>query len=110
MTKEDEYRLFVRAIHVFGTNAQHMKAIEELGELIRAIARFSVAGEACIQDDFDNLIDEITDVEIMVEQLKVTLMGSNVISLIQEQRTKKLERLEKRLDAIDKVKQHHGIN
>lgn len=104
MTAEYEYRLLTRAIETYGINTQYMKTIEELGELIRALARFSVSKDDFALDDFDNLIEEIADVEIMIEQIKITLMDSNVITIIQKQKAKKLERLKKRLDTIDSIR------
>ena len=45
----------------YGHTNQFNKAVEELSELIRAIVR----------DDKDNLIEEMADVYIMLEQLKI---------------------------------------
>lgn len=44
----------------YGINVQTLKLIEELSELIRALCR----------QDYDNIIEELADVEIMLEQVK----------------------------------------
>ena len=108
---ESELQVFTKAIHTFGINEQYMKAIEEASEFIRALSRFSTSKTPEIgHGDFENLIEEMADLEIMLDQVQITLMDSNIISLTQTARAKKVERLAKRLDAIDKVKKHHGIN
>lgn len=55
-------RILARNIQAHGVEAQIDKAIEEAGELIRALARF---------DDPDNIAEEMADAEIMIEQLKI---------------------------------------
>ena len=52
----------------FGINNQMSKCIEELSELIQAISKIQIEGITL--DRYDNLIEEIVDVEIMVEQMK----------------------------------------
>ena len=44
----------------YGIDIQTLKLIEELSELIRALCR----------QDYDNIIEELADVEIMLEQVK----------------------------------------
>ena len=68
-----------------------MKAIEELGELIRAIAR---------ADDPDNIAEEMADVEIMLEQLKI-ILGNDAD--VERWTAKKLQRLNQRLHAAEVV-------
>jgi NTP pyrophosphatase (non-canonical NTP hydrolase) len=53
--------LYKKAIETWGAERQKQKAIEELSELIRAIAR----------DDRDNVIEEISDVITMIKQLRI---------------------------------------
>lgn len=53
-----------QAIKVFGEKAQEEKCIEELAELILAICK-----KHCGRDS--NIPEEIADVEIMLEQLKM---------------------------------------
>jgi len=65
-----------QAIETYGEERQLCKAIEELGELIRAIGRYeSTDGsdaektEDGFDKDLDNIAEEIADVRIMLRQL-----------------------------------------
>ena len=55
-------RILVAAMQKYGQSAQQFKAIEELSELIRALAR-------C--DDPENIAEEMADVRIMLDQLEL---------------------------------------
>ena len=50
-----------KILNHYGIEHQKSKSIEELSELIRAISR----------NDSKNIMEEIADVEIMIEQLKL---------------------------------------
>ena len=52
----------------YGGNHQRRKTIEELAELIQALAKYSP------NQPLIDIIEEIADVEIMLEQLKFLLM------------------------------------
>ena len=78
--------IYERAVSVFGAENQKKKAIEELSELIRAIAR----------DDRANILEEITDVMIMIEQLRYIYEEPFEI---EEIRTLKIQRLRKLIEA-----------
>ena len=80
-----------KAIAHYGRGPQRDKAIEELSELIRALAR-------C--DDADNLAEEMADVRIMLDQLEI-IFGNREAVRIWELR--KLRRLDQRVHAADKV-------
>ena len=56
-----EDAILKEAIRYFGPMAQKAKAIEELSELIRALAR----------DDRENIAEEMADVRIMLRQLEM---------------------------------------
>lgn len=60
-----------KAVEFYGCSAQELKAMEELGELIRAIARASTCDDEERDKAFENLAEEMADVEIMLEQLKI---------------------------------------
>ena len=79
------------AVEKYGQGAQRMKAIEELGELIRALAR---------ADDPDNIAEEMADVEIMLAQLKI-ILGNDAD--VERWTMKKLQRLNQRLHAAEVV-------
>ena len=89
----DELRrkILTGAIKLYGRGPQRDKAIEELSELIRALAR-------C--DDANNLAEEMADVRIMLDQLKI-IFGNREAVRIWELR--KLHRLDQRVHAADKV-------
>lgn len=65
-----------KTVEKFGIDIQQIVAMEELGELIQAISK--IARWECNQLEdvetlsgyIDNLAEEISDVEIMLEQLK----------------------------------------
>lgn len=79
------------AVEKYGSGAQQMKAIEELGELIRALAR---------ADDPENIAEEMADVEIMLAQLKIILGNDEDV---ERWKVKKLQRLNRRLHAADVI-------
>lgn len=70
----------------YGLEHQIRKAIEELGELVVALAR----------DDRDNIVEEIADVMVMLMQLEILLdCDEEVFDIIE----KKVERQIKRIRA-----------
>ena len=79
------------AVAKYGKGPQRDKAIEELSELIRALAR-------C--DDRDNISEEMADVRIMLDQLEIMLGNSADVRLWE---FKKLKRLDERVHAADTV-------
>ena len=60
-----------KAVAFYGSSVQELKAMEELGELIRAIARVRTCDDEERDTAFENLAEEMADVEIMLEQLKI---------------------------------------
>ena len=70
-----------KAIDSFGYENQLIKAKEELAELIVAICK----------GDIDNILEEITDVEIMLEQLKLIYdITPDMVKRIKEQKIARL--------------------
>lgn len=78
-----ENEIFNAAIRVFGGSAQEEVAIEECSELIQAITHKHRGRE-------HNIAEEIADVEIMLEQLKII---NNCASEVEKIRKAKVERL-----------------
>ena len=78
-----------RAIAHFGSGAQWAKSIEELSELIRALAR---------GDDPDNLAEEMADVRIMLDQLEL-ILGNH--DQVRQYEYAKLTRLNERVQAYE---------
>lgn len=78
------------AIVEFGKKAQVWMALEEMSELSCAIAR-ECRGRASIED----IAEEVADVFIMMQQLAIMTDPK----LVQEIVNKKIERLERRIEA-----------
>jgi NTP pyrophosphatase (non-canonical NTP hydrolase) len=85
MNEEEIYNL---AIKKWGVSSQMGVAQEECAELIKAISKWFRN-----IDNGENLEEEVADVEIMLEQLKIILDKD----LIQEKKREKLKRLQKRV-------------
>ena len=85
MNKEKEHELFRIAWKKWGKNAQLDMAIEECSELIKAICKYK-------RDpiNLDNIIEEIAEVEIMTEQIKLIM---NLEEYVKVKRLHKLKRL-----------------
>jgi ubiquinone biosynthesis protein UbiJ len=91
--KVNEKKIFEEAIRVFGGAAQEEVAIEECSELIQAITHKHRGRE-------HNIAEEIADVEIVLEQLKI-INGCH--SEVKEIRKAKVKRLEDKVDeCLDK--------
>lgn len=88
-----------RAIDTYGEEAQMDMCIEEMSELTKAILklrRYQNAHEGnCTEVLLDNIVEEVADVEIMLEQVKIMLECENSVN---EQKEYKLKRLKERLD------------
>ena len=84
-------KILKAAIRHYGSGMQRFKAIEELSELIRALAR-------C--DDRDNISEEMADVRIMLAQLEIIFGNRDQVRQIERE---KLKRLSDRLHAADTV-------
>ena len=85
-------RMILRAaIRHYGHGNQRLKAIEELSELIRALAR-------C--DDAENVAEEMADVRIMLDQLEI-MFGNR--EDVRRYELEKLDRLNRRLHVAEVV-------
>ena len=82
-----EREIFLTAIAVYGGKAQEQVAIEECSELIQAICH-KHRGRP------NNIAEEIADVEIMLEQLKII---NNCRGEVEKIRKSKVERLFNRI-------------
>lgn len=72
------------AVDFYGDSVQELKAIEELGELIRAIARARTCDDEERDMAFENLAEEMADVEIMLEQLKIIHNNRDKVAIWRE--------------------------
>lgn len=103
MTTEERRALLDRAITAYGAPAQMDMAVEEMAELTKALCkvkRVSCAAEA--KAALENVIEEMADVQIMLDQLRIIFGRSTV-----EAEEYKLERLKKRLDAATAAEASH---
>lgn len=89
---DQKRKLLTRAIESYGPDAQAEKALEELGELISALARMR-SGDP--RGTLEQVAEEIADVRIMIAQLCI-LWGIEDRAVAWEYH--KLARLRERLD------------
>lgn len=87
MNKEN---ILQSAINVYGEQPQMIVAMEEMAELIKELSKY-IRGE----NNLEHIAEEIADVEIMIEQLKLIF---NCFDEVEKWEEKKLKRLEKRLE------------
>ena len=85
------------AIKIYGPMAQTVKAIEELSELQQALSRIVITDLTGIKftPEQINIDEEMADVEIMLEQLKMILCNDKKVA---EWKTKEIVRLAERLN------------
>ena len=84
-------KILKAAIRHYGSGMQRFKAIEELSELIRALAR-------C--DNSANIAEEMADVRIMLDQLEIIFHNRDQVRKCE---LAKLKRLSDRIHAADTV-------
>lgn len=103
MTTEERRALLDRAITAYGAPAQMDMAVEEMAELTKALCkvkRVSCAAEA--KAVLKNVVEEMADVQIMLDQLRIIFGCSTA-----EAEEYKLERLKKRLDTATAAEASH---
>lgn len=84
----EEDAIFIKAIAKYGAEEQEGVAQEECAELIQAISKKHRGKQ-------HNIVEEIADVEIMLEQLKIINGCENEVKEIRKQ---KISRLSKNLE------------
>jgi len=87
--------IYERAIKCFGEQIQFVVAMEECSELIRALSKVIREGKADQAFCFQQLAEEVADVQIMLDQMKVILdgEGSSDWELVREAKLDRLDRL-----------------
>ena len=102
MVQDDTGRAIMqRAIDTYGKTRQHDKVLEEMHELGDAILHARYVDDddhGAQQRAISSVIEEIADVEIMIDQLKI-MYGERYVNAVRKQ---KLVRLESRLDDAEK--------
>ena len=74
--KMKELETLLQAVAHFGAAAQQIKTVEELGELSQALCKYMSHPEGNAESEmalFDHVAEEMADVYIMLEQLKIIL-------------------------------------
>lgn len=94
MVYSERCKIYARAIDSFGERAQIDKFLEEFAELQEAVLKH-IGG----RDSREHIAEEIADVTIMLEQLRL-IFGVN--ELVNKIMGEKLRRLERKLSALDK--------
>jgi NTP pyrophosphatase (non-canonical NTP hydrolase) len=101
MNSEKEQYLLGRSVELFGPSAQCDKTIEECAELIKALCKYRFANNNdVLTASYLNVIEEMADVQIMIDQLKIIFDRKGVFERIRQE---KLARLQKML-------QNHSLN
>lgn len=83
----DRDQLYKKAFDKYGSISQYTVAIEEMAELTKEIVKYVFKDGG----NLNELLEEIADVEIMVEQLKLLTNSTHLIGAMKKI---KLERLE----------------
>lgn len=85
ISEDEEILICNKAIDTFGPAIQQVVAMEECGELIQAISK-SIRGKE------HNIEEEIADVEIMIQQLKM-IFDKDKVEKIKQQKLYRLKGL-----------------
>lgn len=92
-----EYRrnmVLVDAVQTWGAEAQQQMMVEEMSELTKAMCKlYRAKTETDAEKAIENIREEMADVQIMLDQMKILFGG------IEDQEGKKLDRLARRLEA-----------
>lgn len=86
-----------KAVSLWGNQTQLDTAIEEASELIKAICKLKRSGNSL--ETVSAVAEEIADVEIMIEQLKIMLYCYDDV---ENWKKYKLERLSRRIEEAEK--------
>lgn len=94
MTKHD-IEVCEKAIEKYGEKHQIIKSVEEMSELTKALCKYFECTDKRMEPIIlDSIDEEMADVEIMMQQLKMIFRNDEQI---EARRKEKIERLERRL-------------
>lgn len=106
MDERERRDIMLRAIHRYGEAAQIDMAVEEMAELTKAICKVKRAqAGAEMGAAVENVVEEIADVQIMLEQLRLIFARST-----DEVEEEKLRRLLGRLNSYAESNLHEWLN
>lgn len=95
MTTEERRTLLERAITAYGAPAQMDMAVEEMAELTKALCKIKRAQAGCeVTAAIGNVIEEMADVQIMLDQLRI-IFGRSTAEIEED----KLRRLLRRINS-----------
>ena len=90
----DREKILKDAVREFGVYSQMFMCVEKMSELTKAICKYHRAhGNDEIHASIDNMREEMADVQIMLNQMKI-MFGD-----VEDIERTKLERLEKRMES-----------
>lgn len=95
MTKYEEMT-FCAALRIYGAQAQITMVFEEMSELQKELCKFLRGNTDA--NTLSNIAEEIADVEIMLDQMKLEFKCSDAV---EEWRAQKVKRLRARLEKLD---------
>ena len=92
MNKKDQEVIYKRALGTYGDESQMDMAIEECSELIKAICKLrrtaflkqSPDYAAILETRCDDIRDELVDVQIMIDQLKIIFTEERDFEYVKE--------------------------
>lgn len=97
MTEETKKKI-QKIAQTYGYDAQSRQCIEEMAELTQAINKYwrkQGNGQPTDKKDcFDNIVEEMSDVQIMLWQLEY-LLNADTSIIIQQKLDRQIERIEK---------------
>lgn len=95
MTTEERWAILDRAITTYGAPAQMDMAVEEMAELTKALCKIKRAQAGCeVTAAIGNVIEEMADVQIMLDQLRI-IFGRSTAEIEED----KLRRLLRRINS-----------
>lgn len=91
--------LYEKLISKYGRGCQTTKALEELSELIQAVCKYkSKLYSGNLNETYallDNIAEEMADVEIMLEQLKIIFENAESVSIWKQYKLERIKELVK---------------
>ena len=97
-TYEERAKVYEATASAYGTEAQTIVAIEELSELAKEVCKWLRGNQ-----NYDHMAEEIADVTIMLEQLRLMFgLNDEVCNYMDS----KIERLKGRIGMNEKVDSH----
>lgn len=101
MTEQERQELLTRAVKTWGESSQVDIAIEEMSELTKALCKIRRARNSADRPTaIINAVEEIADVQIMLDQLRI-IYARTASSMEKSIAEAKLKRLASRLDKHD---------